>query len=358
MEEVTAARAEIRRRRRIVEPHAQGWKFWAWVLPLGALLLLGGSALAARWIEDDVLEAARKTLSPAEREWAQLEVRGRELIASGQAPSGAAAAAVIDRLRASQGRTILGSYQAPRRVVARFEAPSVASCTPCAGEGGETTRVEAAPQSGALEEVPTSSVAYFLRRSEGVLVLIGRVENADARDKVLARAEELLGTGEPPLRRIEDHLAWAGGPPTPQRAWLGGVEVLGLCREGRLEPQATDDGALNVLCVAPDAHRARIEELLSGDAFRSLFALQTSLLSAEEVDACEAGLGALLAGTVIEFDTASARLRSSAFELLDRVAETAQECPGRLRIEGHTDHRGDDAYNLDLSQRRAESVAT
>ena len=30
----------------------------------------------------------------------------------------------------------------------------------------------------------------------------------------------------------------------------------------------------------------------------------------------------------------------------------------KVRVEGHTDSRGKDSYNLDLSQRRAEAVST
>lgn len=356
MEEVAAQKAEIRRRRRIVEPRERAWRFWAWVLGLGALLLLGGSVLAARWIEDEVLAAGRDTLSSEEKEWARLEVRGRELVASGQAPSPAAAAAVIEKLRATKGRTLVGVYPAPRRVVAEFaESAKSTDCQPCEEPQATAARVEASTGTEAAGTL-TSSVGYFLRRADGVLVLMGRVEDSASRDAVITRAREFLGTGNPPLTRIEDHLAWAGGPPTPRAAWMGGVEVIGLCREGRLESNSAD-ASLDVLCVAPDANRTQIEALLSGESFRSLFTLKTSLLSAEAVDACEADLGALLTGTVIEFDTASARIRNSAFPLLDKVAKTAKNCPGRLRIEGHTDRRGDAAYNLDLSRRRARSVS-
>ena len=44
--------------------------------------------------------------------------------------------------------------------------------------------------------------------------------------------------------------------------------------------------------------------------------------------------------------------------LLDQIAKTLERNPWikKVRIEGHTDDRGKDAYNLDLSNRRAASV--
>ena len=62
--------------------------------------------------------------------------------------------------------------------------------------------------------------------------------------------------------------------------------------------------------------------------------------------------------TRIEFDYDSASIRPESFSILSQVALTLRANPQlqRIRVEGHTDDRGSDLYNLDLSQRRAESV--
>ena len=60
----------------------------------------------------------------------------------------------------------------------------------------------------------------------------------------------------------------------------------------------------------------------------------------------------------IEFEYDSDRLRSSAFPILEEVRGVlaVNRQIRRIRIEGHTDSQGTDDYNMDLSQRRAESV--
>ncbi|HEV7714157.1 MAG TPA: OmpA family protein [Steroidobacteraceae bacterium] len=59
----------------------------------------------------------------------------------------------------------------------------------------------------------------------------------------------------------------------------------------------------------------------------------------------------------VTFDYDSARLTSNSLGTLDTVAEGLKKHP-RLRVElqGHTDSKGPDQYNLNLSQKRAESV--
>ena len=61
---------------------------------------------------------------------------------------------------------------------------------------------------------------------------------------------------------------------------------------------------------------------------------------------------------VIYFEYNKDTSQSRSFPILDAVAATMQGNPSiqLIEIQGHTDERGDDAYNLDLSDRRAKSV--
>ncbi|HEV2248368.1 MAG TPA: OmpA family protein [Terriglobia bacterium] len=59
----------------------------------------------------------------------------------------------------------------------------------------------------------------------------------------------------------------------------------------------------------------------------------------------------------IYFDFASATLRPESKKVMDEISIVMHDHPDwKLRIEGHTDNIGGDAYNLDLSRRRAAAV--
>jgi outer membrane protein OmpA-like peptidoglycan-associated protein len=59
------------------------------------------------------------------------------------------------------------------------------------------------------------------------------------------------------------------------------------------------------------------------------------------------------------FDFNKATLKPEARRQLEGVLQTLREQPGvQVLVVGHTDGIGSDAYNMRLSQRRAESVAT
>ncbi|MEM7434010.1 MAG: OmpA family protein [Myxococcota bacterium] len=76
----------------------------------------------------------------------------------------------------------------------------------------------------------------------------------------------------------------------------------------------------------------------------------------EQVVAIEEGQIDILEKVYFEFD--SAKIQSRSFPVLDNVAEVLKAHPEitKVRVEGHTDSSGSDAYNLRLSQRRADSV--
>lgn len=57
------------------------------------------------------------------------------------------------------------------------------------------------------------------------------------------------------------------------------------------------------------------------------------------------------------FDFDSAKVKPGAYAEIERVANVLNNYPDtRMRVEGHTDTRGSDSYNMELSQRRADSV--
>lgn len=60
----------------------------------------------------------------------------------------------------------------------------------------------------------------------------------------------------------------------------------------------------------------------------------------------------------VYFDTNKDTIQARSFGVLEQVATVLKSRPAitRVRVEGHTDDRGNDTYNLDLSQRRAAAV--
>lgn len=57
------------------------------------------------------------------------------------------------------------------------------------------------------------------------------------------------------------------------------------------------------------------------------------------------------------FDTNSASLKPGAYSEIDRVAKVLNQYPQTtIQVAGHTDSRGSEQYNMELSQRRADAV--
>jgi len=77
-----------------------------------------------------------------------------------------------------------------------------------------------------------------------------------------------------------------------------------------------------------------------------------------ELQAKQTERGMVLTLGDVLFDTGASTLKPGAGAVLDRVAGFLKENEGtKVLIEGHTDSRGSDQYNEQLSQRRAQAVA-
>jgi outer membrane protein OmpA-like peptidoglycan-associated protein len=79
----------------------------------------------------------------------------------------------------------------------------------------------------------------------------------------------------------------------------------------------------------------------------------------EDMQAKQTSRGVVLTLGDVLFDTGKSELKSGAQRSIDQLAQFLTEHPERrVQIEGFTDSQGTDEYNMQLSQRRAESVAS
>ena len=150
-----------------------------------------------------------------------------------------------------------------------------------------------------------------------------------------------------------------GELPTVSRSGVvrEGFSRPGAARPGATRPQRCVDGG----CVPEVRVKAvRIEPVDLPDVDIDPGRLQSQDLNADvEVLSGEGESAYVTEGDVL-FDTDQAVIRQDAEAALVAIAteidaNAAVDSPAR--IEGHTDDRADDAYNLDLSQRRAQAVA-
>ncbi len=97
-------------------------------------------------------------------------------------------------------------------------------------------------------------------------------------------------------------------------------------------------------------------KLPSLPALPAAAAAQASAPTVAERQACEKALAEVVNRQRIEFATGSAELAASSKVVLDSVAKAHAGCKGVVRIEGHTDDRGDKIANQTLSLDRANAV--
>ena len=111
--------------------------------------------------------------------------------------------------------------------------------------------------------------------------------------------------------------------------------------------QAEADQALQTQAARQQAQQAQAELQKEREDLAALKARQTAR-----------GLELTFASDVL-FDTASATLKPGASLQLNRLADYMRDSPKtRIVVEGYTDNRGSADYNQQLSEQRAQSVAT
>jgi outer membrane protein OmpA-like peptidoglycan-associated protein len=128
-----------------------------------------------------------------------------------------------------------------------------------------------------------------------------------------------------------------------------------------LASQMSNEAEMTAAELAAAQEYARAQEKVAE------LAKQEADLAFEEIDALRRQLESLAARETVDglvmtlgdfvFDSASANIKQTAIDNFQKVLEFIDGYPGRdIRIEGHTDSSGSDAFNLNLSQKRADAV--
>ncbi len=106
------------------------------------------------------------------------------------------------------------------------------------------------------------------------------------------------------------------------------------------------------------AGRAQEAEAKAREAQQAKDQLAQAQQQLAELKAKQTQRGTVVTLSDVLFDTGAATLKPGADLSLDRLANYLKEHPQtKVLIEGHTDSRGSDAYNDQLSKRRADAVA-
>lgn len=306
------------------------------VAGLVALLLLGWTVFAFTTVQGTARTSAERALAEAGESWAQVRASGQWITLEGRPPSDEAAQRAINAVRRAKSPTWLGGARPVTRVKTNFTAEQTA----------QANSITAAPPAA------PASPEFLFRLTGGTMTLNGRVPGETLRASLAARAEALKAP--PAISRVTNSLEVIDAPLPDGFSAIAerGIDALAQCETGT---SSFTDLTFSFRCQAGDDRVEAIRALASSGLPLGAFG-RIEVLPIEAIASCEEELSHLLEAARIEFAPGSTVLNVASGPVLDLAARAAGDCPGRLRIEGHTDSTGTAGLNDQLSLRRAEAV--
>ncbi len=295
-----------------------GW--WPFiVLPL--LLLALVLFFQHRTIENRVAENTRASLDSIGADWAQINThnRGRDVLISGTPKS-------LDQIEAVRDKA---AQTAGVNLVEMSSDVSVAA-------------------------QPLSDASLNVTINDGKVLLNGVLASQTEIDSVVTQASNTFGASNV-INQLQI------GDNTDQLA-----DTTGLF--GALKNQAPAISmdlvgqSITVTGEMPSSPAkqdtlSRVQSSFSGNVVDRLTIAAAPTVEIIENDVCETTIANLLSETKINFATGSATISPSSFELLENITATAKRCTGaNFEVAGHTDNTGSLEGNMNLSERRAQSV--
>jgi outer membrane protein OmpA-like peptidoglycan-associated protein len=307
--------------------------FWGLIPLLGLLFIFGWaiSKFAPGDVESTVKERVEADLKSKGFGWVKVAVDGQQVHLSGNRPyANETGDGALKLASAALCKTWAGPQTCAISVDGKFAFPDSPAAPP------------------ALVEWPTLRATL----AGDVLTVKGTSPDAASQTRLLTACNGLKNP--PKILRVDCDISLSNKPaPNGHEALAARVlSVVSQCEQGT---SSSLQGVFSASCDVKKDTSAAIEAAAKSPLEGGTIG-QVSLLSKEAVDACEKGLLALLAKSQIQFAVSKADIVLAAKPLLDKIAAIAKDCPGSLRIEGHTDGAGAIEMNTALSQARADAV--
>src|SRR5690606_32523088 len=167
------------------------------------------------------------------------------------------------------------------------------------------------------------------------------------------QAETALHTAR--ARKAEDDLKQAGNEADRLRLQARASEAEAARQRAAASAQLAQQQARSAQQQAMTAEQRAAQQQAAAQAAQDRVRQLEAQLREIEGQQTERGLLVTLGDVLFAFN--KAELTAQAGPRLDKLASFLRQFPDRrLLIEGYTDSVGGDAYNLDLSQRRAQAV--
>lgn len=303
------------------------------VFGLSALLLFGWMVIAVTAVQGAARAAAERALDDAGEGWAKVRASGQWITLEGNPPSAEAGQRAVATVRQATSSTWLGKARPVTRVKANFAS---------AAQANSMTTSPAQP----------ADPEFLFRLTTGTLTLNGRVPTETMKLALGERAEALKSPGH--LLDVINRMTVTNGPlpdgfeTVAQRS----IDTLVQCETGTA---SFSDLTFSFRCQADDDRVSAIRTAANAGLPLGVFGT-VEILPIQAVVSCEEELSRLLEAARIEFSPGSTVLNVASGPVLDLAARAAADCPGTLRVEGHTDDTGNPALNEGLSLRRAEAV--
>ena len=299
------------------------------------------------------------------------DVKDKQVIASGKPESFDVVRRIVTnqvkRLEAGQGniigQSVSVSGRASSETIANEIKSTIANALP-AGYSGSTNILYPKPEPAPEPVVPTADpYRWSVSKQTSGITIRGNVMDAASQKSVVGMVQKTLGA-EP----VDKQVIAQGKPEGFDDARKLVTSQVRLLEAG----QGNVVG--NTLSVSGRAKNENIKNLIDKIVQKRLpagFTGTTNILfpkpepapvpvvPAVDANACQELITSAIDGQKILFETDKAVIKSESEGILNAVAKAAAECPAvRMEIAGHTDSRGRDAYNQELSEARASAVKT